>query len=91
MVQGKSKGLHRKASSSRAGSKASQPKKGQRAIPPKKPAAIKHAAMQQSLAAKIGRSIEQQMVSAASNGKLTIMKSDVPAGSSSVPKKKAKP
>ncbi|KZS93194.1 hypothetical protein SISNIDRAFT_486110 [Sistotremastrum niveocremeum HHB9708] len=72
MVQGSSKGLQKKATSARHS--VAQPKKGQRAIPPKKKAAIKHASIQRSLSAKINKSIENQMVAAASAGKLTIMK-----------------
>lgn len=97
MVQGKTKGLQQKATSSRKGNQASQMKKGKRVIPPKKAAAVKHEAMRQvclffifytiirtqpnfpaikSLSAKINRSIERQVVSAASSGKLTIMKNE---------------
>ncbi|KAI6044817.1 hypothetical protein EDC04DRAFT_2889493 [Pisolithus marmoratus] len=75
MVQGKTKGLQSKASSSRHSSKASQPKKGKRVQPPKKPALVKEAAARKALTAKHTRSIEQQMATAASSGKLTIMKS----------------
>ncbi|KAJ8521775.1 hypothetical protein ONZ45_g1587 [Pleurotus djamor] len=95
MVQGKTKGLQSKASSSRHAAKAAaNTKKGKKYIPPKKPTLIKQAAMHkvrrllqascnapsiliedlQNLSAKINKSIEQQMVSAASAGKLTIMK-----------------
>lgn len=80
MVQGKTKGLQNKASSSRQAAKAAaNPKKGKRYIPPKKTALVKQASMRQSLTAKINKSIEQQMVSAASAGKLTIMKNTVDA------------
>ncbi|KAI6147503.1 hypothetical protein BKA82DRAFT_41115, partial [Pisolithus tinctorius] len=75
MVQGKTKGLQSKASSSKKPSKASQPKKGRRVQPPKKPALVKEAAARKALTAKHTRSIEQQMATAASSGKLTIMKS----------------
>lgn len=47
MVQGQTKNLHRKVSSSRSQQKKpAQPKKGQRNIPPKKAAAVKQAALQ---------------------------------------------
>ncbi|TDL23135.1 hypothetical protein BD410DRAFT_839050 [Rickenella mellea] len=88
MVQGKSKGLQQKAASSRHASKAAAaPKKGRRAIPPKKASAVKHAAIHQDLSAKINRSIEKQMVSAASSGKLTILKNEpLQHGSKAKPK-----
>ncbi|KXN88205.1 hypothetical protein AN958_07664 [Leucoagaricus sp. SymC.cos] len=79
MAQGKTKGLQAKAPSVRHARKAAaNMKKGKKCIPPKKPALIKQAQMQKSLSAKIGKSIEQQMVSAASAGKLTIMKNTAP-------------
>ncbi|KAF8650127.1 hypothetical protein AX16_005364 [Volvariella volvacea WC 439] len=75
MVQGKTKGLQAKATNSRHAAKtAANPKKGKKYIPPKKAAAVKQAAMHRELSAKINKSIEQQMASAASGGKLTIMK-----------------
>ncbi|KAF8840749.1 hypothetical protein BDN67DRAFT_880196, partial [Paxillus ammoniavirescens] len=77
MVQGKTKGLQAKASSSKtrhAAKAAAAPKKGKRHEPPKKPALVKEASMRKALKAKVTKSIEQQMVSAASAGKLTIMK-----------------
>jgi len=75
MVQGKTKGLQSKTSSSRQAAKAAaNPKKGKRYIPPKKIALVKQASTRQSLTAKINKTIERQMVSAASAGKLTIMK-----------------
>ncbi|KAH7913409.1 hypothetical protein BJ138DRAFT_1134096 [Hygrophoropsis aurantiaca] len=75
MVQGKTKGLQSKASSSRHAAKAAAaPKKGKRYIPPKKASLVQQASMRQSLTAKINKSIETQMVTAASSGKLTIMK-----------------
>ncbi|KAH7885356.1 hypothetical protein F5I97DRAFT_1884737 [Phlebopus sp. FC_14] len=74
MVQGKTKGLQSRASSSRHGKSVTAPKKGKRREPPKKPALIKEATMRKALTAKVTKSIEQQMVSAASAGKLTIMK-----------------
>lgn len=97
MVQGKTKGLTNKASSSRHASKAAaNTKKGQRHIAPKKPLLMKQASMKrvlvvfskgqvltamlQDLTAKINKSIETQMVSAASSGKLTIMKHVAPEG-----------
>ncbi|KIK91887.1 hypothetical protein PAXRUDRAFT_148485 [Paxillus rubicundulus Ve08.2h10] len=87
MVQGKTKGLQAKASSSKArhaAKAAAAPKKGKRHEPPKKPALVKEASMRkkyislQALKAKVTKSIEQQMVSAASAGKLTIMKNAAP-------------
>ncbi|KDQ12120.1 hypothetical protein BOTBODRAFT_34738 [Botryobasidium botryosum FD-172 SS1] len=75
MAQGKLKGLQKKAESSRAAAgNSKKTKKGQRSIAPKKAAHIQHRSLQQSLSAKINNSIEKQMVSAASAGKLTIMK-----------------
>jgi len=74
MAQGKLKGMQKKAESSRAATNSKKTKKGQRAIAPKKAANIQHRSLQQSLSAKINNSIEKQMVSAASSGKLTIMK-----------------
>ncbi|KZT64933.1 hypothetical protein DAEQUDRAFT_677662 [Daedalea quercina L-15889] len=76
MAQGQIKGLQKqKASSSRHAAKAvAQTKKGKRYVAPKKKDAVKHAAMHKQLSAKINRSIEQQVASAASSGKLTIMK-----------------
>ncbi|EPS94724.1 hypothetical protein FOMPIDRAFT_1133793 [Fomitopsis schrenkii] len=76
MAQGQVKGLQKaKPSGSRHAAKAAaQPKKGKRYVAPKKKDALKHAAMHQQLSAKINRSIEQQVASAASSGKLTIMK-----------------
>ncbi|KIY44807.1 hypothetical protein FISHEDRAFT_14959, partial [Fistulina hepatica ATCC 64428] len=75
MVQGKTKGLQSKASSSRQTTKS--PRKGKRYIAPKKPILVKQAKMHKNLSAKINKSIEQQMVSAASSGKLTIMKNTI--------------
>ncbi|KAJ7254357.1 hypothetical protein B0H12DRAFT_1017134 [Mycena haematopus] len=81
MVQGKTKAMQAKASSSRHAVKsAKNTKKGQRAIAPKKTILVKQAAMHKNLTAKINKSIEQQMVSAASSGKLTIMKNVLPEG-----------
>ncbi|KAJ7600998.1 hypothetical protein C8J56DRAFT_1038608 [Mycena floridula] len=80
MTQGKSKGLQAKASGSsarHAARAAASMKRGKRVIPPKKAALVKQASMHQTLSAKINRSIEQQMVTAASSGKLTIMKNVV--------------
>ncbi|KAG6841963.1 hypothetical protein C0991_004451 [Blastosporella zonata] len=75
MVQGKTKGLTTKAASSRHAQKAAaNMKKGQRHIAPKKPGLLKQVAMKRDLTAKINKSIESQMVQAASSGKLTIMK-----------------
>ncbi|KAH9841827.1 uncharacterized protein C8Q71DRAFT_350161 [Rhodofomes roseus] len=76
MVQGQVKGLQKqKASGSRQAAKAAaQTKKGKRYVAPKNKDAVRHAAMHQQLSAKINRSIERQVASAASSGKLTIMK-----------------
>lgn len=79
MAQGGTKGLQKKKESSRhAARAAATTKKGRREMAPKKAAAVKQAAFHKSLSAKIGKSIEKQMVSAASSGSLTIMKSEVP-------------
>ncbi|KAH9979998.1 hypothetical protein BGW80DRAFT_1164113 [Lactifluus volemus] len=86
MVQGTTKGLQVKANSNarHAHKAAASTKKGHRNVPPKKVAAIKQASMHKAseryqpwisaLSAKINKSVEQQMVNAASSGKLTIMK-----------------
>ncbi|KZV73728.1 hypothetical protein PENSPDRAFT_574129 [Peniophora sp. CONT] len=76
MVQGNTKGLQKKngGNSRHAQKAAANPKKGLRSIAPKKTQAVKHAAMRKELSAKINRSVEQQMVNAASSGPLTIMK-----------------
>lgn len=63
-------------------------KKGRVAIAPKKTVLVKQAAMQKNLTAKINKSIENQMVAAASAGKLTIMKNTAPEASSSTSKSK---
>ncbi|KAG6890790.1 hypothetical protein C0995_003220 [Termitomyces sp. Mi166 len=90
MVQGKTKGLAAKASSSHhARRAAANTKKGQRHIAPKKPVLLKQAAMKRDLTAKINKSIESQMVQAASSGKLTIMKNAGTDASSSKGKGKA--
>ncbi|KAJ4001708.1 hypothetical protein F5050DRAFT_1722793 [Lentinula boryana] len=82
MAQGKTKGLQAKAPSQRHAQKAaSSMKKGKRHIPPKKTALVKQATMHKTLTAKINKSIEQQMVTAASAGKLTIMKNSAPESS----------
>jgi len=79
MAQGSTKGLQKKKESSHhAGRTAANTRKGRRAVPPKKPAAVKQAALHKSLSAKIGRSIEKQMVSAATTSTLTIMKNEGP-------------
>ncbi|TFK73579.1 hypothetical protein BDN72DRAFT_834449 [Pluteus cervinus] len=84
MVQGKTKGLQSKASNTRHAAKAAaNPKKGKKYIPPKKQALVKSATLQRDLTAKINRSIEHQMVNAASAGKLTIMKNAAPPEPSS--------
>ncbi|KAF8895417.1 hypothetical protein BD779DRAFT_1668696 [Infundibulicybe gibba] len=86
MVQGKTKGLQNKTASSRHAAKAAaNMKKGKKYIAPKKPVLLKQTAMHKDLTAKINKSIEQQMVAAASSGKLTIMKN--PAESSSASSK----
>ncbi|KAG8947595.1 hypothetical protein FRC04_010645 [Tulasnella sp. 424] len=72
MVQGKSKLAQKQKTSNRHVRK--DPKKGARVIPPKKPLAISTAKIKKNLSAKINNSIEQQVVSAASSGKLTILK-----------------
>ncbi|KAI0322420.1 hypothetical protein OF83DRAFT_1094288 [Amylostereum chailletii] len=88
MVQGKIKGLQQKGPSSRHAQKAAaNPKKGRRVAAPKKIVAVRQATLHQSLSAKINKSIEQQMVNAASSGKLTIMKNVGMEGESSKPKK----
>ncbi|KAI0061484.1 hypothetical protein BV25DRAFT_1771173, partial [Artomyces pyxidatus] len=75
MVQGKTKGLQQKSPNSRAAKKAAaNPKKGRREIAPKKAVLVKQASVHKALSAKINKSVEQQMVNAASSGKLTIMK-----------------
>ncbi|TFK40609.1 hypothetical protein BDQ12DRAFT_679746 [Crucibulum laeve] len=90
MVQGKTKGLQNKASSSRHAAKAAaNTKKGQRAIAPKKSILMKQASMKKGLTAKINKSIEQQMVAAASAGKLTIMKNVAPPQTASSSKGKS--
>ncbi|OBZ68947.1 hypothetical protein A0H81_11106 [Grifola frondosa] len=92
MVQGQTKGLQKqKSSSARHASKAAAaPKKGKRYVAPKKAVAAKQAAMHKELSAKINRSIEQQVASAASSGKLTIMKNVAMEGSSQKMTGKAK-
>ncbi|KAL0064695.1 hypothetical protein AAF712_008393 [Marasmius tenuissimus] len=75
MAQGKTKGLQTKAPNARHAAKAAaSTKKGKRYIAPKKTALVKQATIKKELTAKINKSIEDQMVSAASAGKLTIMK-----------------
>ncbi|PFH53938.1 hypothetical protein AMATHDRAFT_136226 [Amanita thiersii Skay4041] len=74
MVQGKTKGLQSKAPSSRHSSKSVNPKKGKKYIAPKKSNLVKQASIHKALSTKINKSIEEQMVAAASSGKLTIMK-----------------
>ncbi|KAJ7212221.1 hypothetical protein GGX14DRAFT_622535 [Mycena pura] len=79
MVQGKTKGLRTKTPTRHATKAAAAPKKGRRFIAPKKTILVKQAALQKNLTAKINKSIEQQMVAAASSGKLTIMKNTAEA------------
>ncbi|KAI0041737.1 hypothetical protein FA95DRAFT_1610776 [Auriscalpium vulgare] len=92
MVQGKTKGLQQKSPNSRKAQKsAANTKKGRREVAPKKTVLVKQAAVHKALSAKINKSVEQQMVNAASSGKLTIMKSLVVEGESSSSKQKPKP
>ncbi|KAI0269921.1 hypothetical protein BC834DRAFT_863961 [Gloeopeniophorella convolvens] len=90
MVQGSTKGLQAKAGngSRHAQRAAANTKKGRRVAAPKKAAAIKQASMHQALSAKINKSVEQQMVNAASSGKLTIMKHAAPDGAADPAKAK---
>ncbi|EEB93242.1 hypothetical protein MPER_08129 [Moniliophthora perniciosa FA553] len=84
MAQGKTKGLQAKAPNPRHAAKAAaQTKKGKRYVAPKKNVLVKQASMKKELTAKINKSIEEQMVNAASAGKLTIMKNAVASSSSS--------
>ncbi|KAH8824964.1 hypothetical protein DL96DRAFT_1712002 [Flagelloscypha sp. PMI_526] len=85
MVQGKTKGLQAssKSSARQNARSASNTKKGKRTIAPKKAPLIKQAAVRRNLTAKINKSIENQMVNAASGGKLTIMKHAMPSEGSS--------
>ncbi|ETW81817.1 hypothetical protein HETIRDRAFT_317149 [Heterobasidion irregulare TC 32-1] len=81
MVQGKTKGLQAKTANPRHAHKAAaNMKKGRRDVAPKKTVLVKQAVMHKSLSAKINKSVEQQMVNAASSGKLTIMKNLVSEG-----------
>ncbi|KAJ7288428.1 hypothetical protein C8J57DRAFT_516083 [Mycena rebaudengoi] len=92
MAQGNTKGMQAKptASSSRHAAKAAAAtKKGRKFIAPKKTILVKQAALHKNLTAKINKSIERQMVSAASSGKLTIMKNVLPEGGASGSKGKA--
>ncbi|KZT53124.1 hypothetical protein CALCODRAFT_486571 [Calocera cornea HHB12733] len=73
MVQNQSKGLQKKAVSARKAN-ASNLKKGRRVIAPKKKDAVKHEQLKKGLSAKINRSIENQIVGAAGNSMLTIVK-----------------
>ncbi|KAI0755269.1 hypothetical protein C8Q80DRAFT_1216977 [Daedaleopsis nitida] len=96
MVQGYTKGLAKgknSASGARHAQKAAAaPKKGKRYVAPKKTALVKQAAMHKDLSAKINKSIEQQLASAASSGKLTIMKNVAMEGTSAEkPKAPVKP
>ncbi|VDB91899.1 unnamed protein product [Peniophora sp. CBMAI 1063] len=92
MVQGNTKGLQKKSggNSRHAQKAAANMKKGRRSVAPKKAQAVKHAAMRKELSAKINRSVEQQMVNAASSGPLTIMKNIGDAQESSTATKKKK-
>ncbi|KAF8340347.1 uncharacterized protein EI90DRAFT_3035260 [Cantharellus anzutake] len=73
MAQGKTRLAHKKSSGGRSDN-GKYAKKGRRVVAPKAAAAVKQHALQKKLTAKIGSSIEKQMVAAASSGKLTIMK-----------------
>ncbi|EIW59081.1 uncharacterized protein TRAVEDRAFT_58069 [Trametes versicolor FP-101664 SS1] len=92
MAQGQIKGLSKqKASGGRHAAKAAAaPKKGQRYVAPKKAAAVKSVALHKKLSAKISRSIEQQVATAASSGKLTIMRNVAMEGVSADKSAKAK-
>ncbi|KAK7690389.1 hypothetical protein QCA50_007047 [Cerrena zonata] len=92
MVQGNPKGLQKqKGSSTRHAAKAAAaPKKGKRYIAPKKTALVKSASLHKELSAKINKSIEQQLASAASSGKLTIMKNVAMEGLAEKEKTKSK-
>ncbi|KAH7101604.1 hypothetical protein BKA62DRAFT_702584 [Auriculariales sp. MPI-PUGE-AT-0066] len=74
MVQGATKNLQTRSPKAHAAAKKADLKKGRRAIAPKKAALVKSAKLKQGLSAKINRSVEAQMVTAASSGKLTIMR-----------------
>ncbi|TFK28026.1 hypothetical protein FA15DRAFT_107304 [Coprinopsis marcescibilis] len=74
MVQGKTKGLQNKGTSTRKDRQTANLTKGRKVIAPKKAGLIKHDQMKKTLSAKINRSVEGQMVAAASSGKLTIMR-----------------
>ncbi|EJT98671.1 hypothetical protein DACRYDRAFT_57082 [Dacryopinax primogenitus] len=75
MVQNQSKGMQKKAVSRKPD--ASHTKKGKRVIAPKKKDAVKHDQLKKSLSSKINRSIEKQIVGAAGNSKLTIVRNEV--------------
>ncbi|GBE83195.1 UPF0390 protein [Sparassis crispa] len=92
MVQGQTKGLkkHKSSTSRHAAKAAAAPKKGKRYIAPKKAAAVKHAAIHRELSAKINKSIEHQVATAASSGKLTIMKNVALEGVAKAAKSKKK-
>ncbi|KAH6912528.1 hypothetical protein BKA70DRAFT_1422106 [Coprinopsis sp. MPI-PUGE-AT-0042] len=79
MVQGKTKGTAspRLPNPRHAQKAAANLKKGRVAIPPKKAPLVKQDKLRKSLSAKINRSVEGQMVAAASSGKLTIMKNTI--------------
>ncbi|KAG9028049.1 hypothetical protein FS837_004005 [Tulasnella sp. UAMH 9824] len=88
MVQGKTKLAQKQKTSNRHVRK--DPKKGARVIAPKKPLAIQTAKIKKNLSAKINNSIEQQVVSAASSGKLTILKPNPQATASNASDKNKK-
>lgn len=92
MVQGTTKGGPSKPNNNarRAHKAAANTKKGRRTVAPKKVAAIKQASMHKALSAKINKSVEQQMVNAASSGKLTIMKPAAGTESANDPAAKSK-
>ncbi|KZO93589.1 hypothetical protein CALVIDRAFT_539760 [Calocera viscosa TUFC12733] len=74
MVQNQSKGLQKKAASRKAD--ASHTKKGKRVIAPKRKDAVKHDQLKKTLSTKINRSIERQIVGAAGNSMLTIVRGE---------------
>ncbi|KAG7553549.1 hypothetical protein FFLO_03056 [Filobasidium floriforme] len=73
MPQGKSK-LNAAKQSSGGKKKVADKKKGLRAIAPKNKQTVRQATQHKKMSAKINNSIEQQMIAAASAGKLTIMR-----------------
>ncbi|EJD39943.1 hypothetical protein AURDEDRAFT_116013 [Auricularia subglabra TFB-10046 SS5] len=88
MVQGTTKNLKARSPKTSGAAAKKDMKKGRRVIAPKKAVAVKQAKLHKELSAKINRSVEAQMVSAASTGKLTIMKSEGQQPEASGSKKK---